>query len=65
MPEQRKHKLDETIARRRELKARLDGVAKKREEWLKTRSGTKRADSFDALLAESLKAEGASKGIVY
>lgn len=62
---QREAKLEQTIAQRRELKSEFDGLAKKREAWLKTKAGTRRADSFDARLTESLKSEAARKGIAY
>jgi Mg-chelatase subunit ChlD len=61
----RQAKLDETIAQRGSLQAKLASVEKRREAFLKKQSGAPRADSFDALLAETLRTEGARKGIVY
>lgn len=62
---EREAKVERTLAERRALQARLGGLAKKRADWLKKNAGTKRADSFDARLVESLRAEGARKGIAY
>jgi Mg-chelatase subunit ChlD len=50
---------------RKALKAKLDSVATRRAEWLKKNASTRTADSFDARLTESLRAEGARKGIAY
>ena len=61
----RQAKLDETIAQRGALQAKLASVEKRREAFLKKQSGAPRGDSFDALLAETLRTEGARKGIAY
>ncbi len=52
-------------AERRELKAKLDAVASRRAAWLKKNAAAHKADTFDARLTESLRAEGSRKGIVY
>lgn len=61
----RAKKVETALAERRALKARLDGLASRREAWLKKNAGARRADSFDARLTESLRAEAARKGIAY
>jgi len=62
---ERAAKIESALVERRELKARLDGLADKRAGWLKRNAGARRADTFDARLTESLRAEAGRKGIAY
>lgn len=64
-PAQRQARLDQTLAERRTLTAKLDGLSKSREEWLKKNAASHRADTFDSRLLESLRAEASRKGIAY
>ena len=61
----RSNRLAEVTAERARLNKELAGLAKDRAEWLKANAGKGRADAFDARLVSSLKAQAASKGIVY
>ena len=61
----RAKKVEAAVAERRALKERLEGLARRREAWLRKNAGARRTDSFDARLTESLRAEAARKGIAY
>lgn len=62
---ERQAKVESALTERRELKAKLDGLAARRADWLKKNAGARRADTFDARLTESLRAEAGRKGIAY
>ena len=66
LPEERREaRFKEIAAEREKLKGELDALAGERAAWLKKRASPARADSFDARLAEALKAQAAKKGILY
>ena len=62
---ERRARLDKVVAERGAISAQVVELSKKREAWLRKESGSRKTDSFDARLVESLKGQAARKGIAY